>query len=76
MEIASLITVDSVATNGTDGDFHGIRIVYFAQVVGGVLTHEVDGTTDWCEWHPLATVSELPLTSLATLGVQLAWTSN
>ena len=76
VEITQLVTVDSVATKGASEHFHGIRIIYFVQVVGGVLSPEVGGTTDLCEWHPLATVSELPLTSLATLGIQLAWTSN
>ncbi len=51
--------------------FHGIRIVYHADVIGGTLTFEEDGTTDRCEWIPLATADNYPLLGLASYGVRL-----
>jgi 8-oxo-dGTP diphosphatase len=36
-----------------------VRVVYGARVVGGELTHEVDGTTDEARWIPLADVPSL-----------------
>jgi 8-oxo-dGTP diphosphatase len=35
------------------GPLHALRIVYRASVVGGTLTHELDGTTDEAAWFPL-----------------------
>ena len=35
------------------GPLHALRIVYRAQVVGGTLTNELDGTTDEAAWFPL-----------------------
>lgn len=35
------------------GPLHALRIVYRAQVVGGSLTNELDGTTDEAAWFPL-----------------------
>ena len=36
-----------------------VRVVFEAEIVGGELTHEVDGTTDEARWVPLADVPTL-----------------
>ena len=36
-----------------------VRLVFEARIVGGELTHEVDGTTDEAAWIPIAEVGEL-----------------
>ena len=74
VEVTGLATVDSICSQTSDGEMHHIRVVYYTQVLGGELRNEIDGTTDLCQWCPLAEVAQLPLTTLATLGVSLAWT--
>lgn len=48
------------------------RVVFEAQVVGGVLTDEVGGTTERAAWIPLAEVSGLERVGLVDVGLQLA----
>ncbi|MFD1148599.1 NUDIX hydrolase [Saccharothrix hoggarensis] len=48
-----------VVRDGVELDYHRIRIMYEAHIVGGELTHEVGGSTDEAAWHPLADVPGL-----------------
>ena len=48
-----------------------VRVVHEATIVGGQLTHEVDGTTDEARWIPLSQVDALP--RLGHVDVALAW---
>jgi 8-oxo-dGTP diphosphatase len=54
-----------------DRPMKAVRVVYEARVVGGELTHEIDGTTDEARWFPLAEVGALPRTGLVDIGVGL-----
>lgn len=45
-------------------DVHALRVLYRAHVVGGTLTHEVDGSTDEAAWFPLDQVDDLPRVEL------------
>ncbi|ONI82142.1 NUDIX hydrolase [Saccharothrix sp. ALI-22-I] len=45
--------------NGVEVDYHRIRIMYEAHVVGGELTFEVDGSTDQAAWFPLDEIPQL-----------------
>ncbi|MFT7835306.1 NUDIX hydrolase [Saccharothrix sp. BKS2] len=45
--------------NEVEYDYHRIRIMYEAHVVGGELTFEVGGSTDQAAWFPLDEVPEL-----------------
>jgi len=67
----SLAGVDSVLRTGDDHDYHSIRIIYFAQVVGGHLRHETSGSTDRCEWHDPKRMSEISLVDLAEVGLRI-----
>jgi ADP-ribose pyrophosphatase YjhB (NUDIX family) len=51
---------------------HTLRIVYRAQVTGGRLRHEVDGSTDRAEWFALSTVRALQRVKLVDIGLRLA----
>ncbi|MEZ2388868.1 NUDIX hydrolase [bacterium RCC_150] len=57
--------------DGSDRDFQAIRLVYEATIVGGELTHEVDGSTTHAAWVPLEKVSGLNRVSLVDLGLRL-----
>ncbi|QFZ23925.1 NUDIX hydrolase [Saccharothrix syringae] len=48
-----------MAVNGVEYDYHRIRIMYEAHVVGGELTFEVGGSTDQAAWFPLDEVPDL-----------------
>ncbi|MGW1889140.1 NUDIX hydrolase [Streptomyces sp. NPDC002004] len=70
-----LLGVDSIRRRyprkiGT-ADFQGLRLVYAADVTGGELRHETDGSTDMAAWHPLRSVPELDRTGLVDVGLEL-----
>jgi len=53
-----------------DYDFHGLRLIYHTEVLGGTLRHETSGTTDRCEWFALDAVPN-QFVELARIGVEL-----
>ena len=55
-----------------DKPLKSVRVIYGAEVVGGTLTAELDGTTDEARWWPLAEVDDLPRVSLVDAGLA-AW---
>ena len=63
--------VDSLVVPNGRTDTHSIRIIYFAEVLGGALTNEVDGSTDRCDWHDLDAVRSLAIVDLVKSGVEL-----
>jgi 8-oxo-dGTP diphosphatase len=56
--------VDAFVREQPGERFHGVRIYYHAEVLGGSLTFEQDGTTDMCHWWRLDEVPGLPLVDL------------
>lgn len=68
-----LAGIDSFKVEDFDRDFHGIRIIYKATVVGGSLRNELDGSTDLCAWWSLEQAKQLPLVDLAEVGLELAF---
>jgi len=78
-EIDSLADVDAWTgrfvdpADGIETDFHAIRIIYRVRVVGGELRDEIGGSSDTCAWVTPAAASELPLVSLAEVGIGLAF---
>jgi ADP-ribose pyrophosphatase YjhB (NUDIX family) len=53
------------------GRWHGIRIVFEVNAVGGDLRDEVDESTDSAAWFSLAEARRLPVVDL--VGVALDW---
>lgn len=51
---------------------HTLRIVYRAEVTGGKLRFESDGSTDMAEWFPLRTVAELQRVKLVDIAMRMA----
>ena len=58
----------------TGRGFHGLRIIYLAHVVGGELTHEIDGSSDEARWFSLEEVAQVPTVSLVSVALDL-WLS-
>lgn len=51
---------------------HSLRILYRAEVTGGELRNESDGTTDEAAWFELEEVERLPHVGLVDLGLSFA----
>ena len=51
---------------------HTLRILYRAEVTGGKLTFEADGSTDMAEWFPLKAVAELQRVKLVDIALRMA----
>lgn len=71
--------VKATAIAGIDSHFnpadnyHGVRIVYHVEVTGGTLRHEIGGSTDLCQWHPLDRVGQMALADLVEAVVRWPW---
>jgi ADP-ribose pyrophosphatase YjhB (NUDIX family) len=79
--IGELLTVDSLhltgtGPNGRTEDFHGVYVIYRAEVPDGVEPRvvEVDGTTDAVEWVPIEELGTegRPVFSLVKAAVEAA----
>lgn len=68
----SIADVDSLHDDTGPDDYHGIRIIYHVEIVGGTLCHEAAGSTDRCEWHDLDEPLTIQLGDLADVGLRLA----
>jgi len=55
----------------TGRPLRSVRVIFEAEVVGGELTHEVDGTTDEARWIPLAEVRSLDRVGLVDVALDL-----
>ncbi|MGA8117429.1 MAG: NUDIX hydrolase [Actinocatenispora sp.] len=56
---------------GTNLDYHGLRVIYLIDIVGGELRNEVGGTTDRAEWFDLDAVGGLDRVALVDYGLDL-----
>lgn len=55
-----------------DDPLHTLRIVYRAEVTGGKLTFETEGSTDMAEWFPLTSVAALQRVKLVDIALRMA----
>jgi ADP-ribose pyrophosphatase YjhB (NUDIX family) len=69
VRVTELVEIDSVVFDIS----HGVRIIYRAEIVGGEMCCEVEGSTDQCGWFTPAEALELPLVSLARIGIERAF---
>ena len=73
-----LAGIDSLHLERDGRAFHGLRVIYFAEITGGELRNETHGTTDLCAWHPTREAAGLPVVDLVHRGLELlaerAWT--
>ncbi len=77
VELGPVLGVDSWVIPGedrifpTDRPLKSVRVMFEATVVGGELTHELDGTTDEARWIPVAEVAELPHVRIVATALRL-----
>ncbi|MGR0159367.1 NUDIX hydrolase [Paenarthrobacter nitroguajacolicus] len=60
-----------VRPDGLLKDFQALRLVYEATIVGGELTHEVDGSTTHAAWIPLEDIGKLNRVALVDTALRL-----
>ena len=65
-----LAGVDANAVDSADASYHGIRIVYFTEIISGELIDEVDGTTDLCRWWDRGAIEDLPTVDLVSAALR------
>jgi 8-oxo-dGTP pyrophosphatase MutT (NUDIX family) len=53
-------------------DLHFLGVLFRVRIIGGSLTHEVDGSTDQCAWHAPEDLAGLDLVGVARHGIELA----
>ena len=66
-------TVESEVFEFPQERVHVIRIIYDAEVMGGSLQDEAQGSTDCAEWFHAADAESMPIVEVARLGLQLAF---
>jgi 8-oxo-dGTP diphosphatase len=77
VELTRVLGVDSFvvpAAENADASgrpYKSVRVVFEAQVAGGELTHETDGTTDEARWIPLGEVPALARVPLVDAALEL-----
>jgi len=60
---------------GTECDYHSVRIIYRTEIIGGDLRDETDESTDMAAWFTRDEAMKLPLVELGRIGVELAFPS-
>jgi len=75
-ELGELLTVDSSARrirkrDGSEADYHGVRIVYRCRVIGGQLRIEADGSTDDARWFTAGELRTTPVVDLVRVALDL-----
>lgn len=48
IQVKSIAGIDTILDAFGDSEFHGIRIIYHADIIGGSLRDETSGSTDGC----------------------------
>ncbi len=73
VRLKGLLEVQSELYENPRGALHAIRFVYAAEIVGGKLTIEQNGSTDLAAWHTAEEARRLPKVALAQKGFNLAF---
>jgi len=66
-------TVNCIYDCSQEKDFHGIRILYHTELLGGELRPELAGTTDHCQWWTQQELEHLKLVDITQLAVKIVF---
>jgi ADP-ribose pyrophosphatase YjhB (NUDIX family) len=67
----NLVGINSITRDDPIKAFQSIQIIYHAQITGGTLRFEEQGTTDMCEWHALDGVADLQVVGLVRAALSM-----
>ena len=73
MRLTGLAAIHAPTFEFPDCTMHAVRFIYFAEVVGGSLANEIDGTTDTCQWFSFEEAKALPCVELVEEGLRLGF---
>jgi 8-oxo-dGTP diphosphatase len=76
IKVSELAGIDSQLFELSNERVHVLRILYRAEVVGGTLRDEADGTTDLARWHTPAEAHTIPLVEVARVGISTIFGRN
>jgi len=68
---AGLAGIDSISRDGGQDSFHAIRIIYHTTWLGGEMRYETEGSTDFCQWHPMDRVEALEVVDLVDVALSM-----
>jgi 8-oxo-dGTP diphosphatase len=71
VQAADLLGINSITRDDAKEAFQSIQIIYHAQITGGTLRFEEQGTTDMCEWHDLNAVADLQVVGLVRAALSM-----
>jgi ADP-ribose pyrophosphatase YjhB (NUDIX family) len=73
--LGPLLTIDSTMwhqeRDGRSREVHALHVVYAAEVVGGELRDEPDGSTDRAAWVPVEQARQLPASTILQAALDL-----
>lgn len=72
LDIDSHVVPAAARMRGQQRALHAIRIVYRAEITGGVLTHEIGGSSDQAAWFSRDDIRELKRVSLVDIALGFA----
>lgn len=58
VKVKELLSYASWRRDFNDQDLHLFQFLFSVDILGGELTHEVNGSTDWVEWIDLDSINE------------------
>jgi ADP-ribose pyrophosphatase YjhB (NUDIX family) len=67
----TLVGINSITRDNALEAFQSIQIIYHAEITGGTLRFEEQGTTDMCEWHALDSVADLQVVGLVRAALSM-----
>ena len=76
IKIRKLAMVDSELYRFPEGPMHAVRMLYYADVIGGTLRNELQGSTDMCDWFTREQLRKTPLVSLVRTAMGIAFSRN
>ena len=66
-----LVGIHSFTRDQVHESFQSIQIIYFTNIVSGLLRHEEQGTTDMCKWYPVDEIGNLETVELVEVALSL-----
>jgi ADP-ribose pyrophosphatase YjhB (NUDIX family) len=71
--LVALAEIDSQMFDHGERQSHAIRFIFEAEILGGEVRSELEGSTDMCAWFTRGETMDMPLVELAQTGINLAF---
>jgi len=71
--LVALAEIDSQVFDHGERQSHAIRFIFEAEILGGEVRAEQEGSTDLCAWFTRSETMDMPLVELAQTGINLTF---